>query len=236
MKIVLSLILTLAVVLHLSRDPVLDGLAGDLSMGYVVRYSGDGGDADRLPMLIALHGNGDSAAGFHETDLSGVKEACRIVLLKGPLSHGGGDAWPWTFEDLERYGPALDEAAGRLTGEFPTKGKPVLLGFSGSGTMAYYQALRHGGRYSLVVPVSGSLAMGAPGTPGSASGTKVIAFHGKSDGVIPFIEGDLATQTLEGDGLDVTFNEFNGDHLAFFRSMNATILGVVDGGLRSVAH
>ena len=158
MKIIIALVVLLGLAKWWFTDPTIKGLSNDVSFSYIVKYSGNSGSSDTLPMLVVLHGNGDTPKNFYETALDQLNTPARIVLLQGPFDQGGGSAWPWNADNFAQYGKGVSEAASLLAVKFPTIQKPVLLGFSGGGMMAYYQAIKHGDSYSYIFPVSGQLS------------------------------------------------------------------------------
>jgi len=210
------------------REPSIKVPSNDVRFGYVVKYSGNSTRHDTLPMLVALHGNGDTAENFYDTALDQISVSARIILLKGPISYGRGGAWPWSDDDFAQYGTAVSEAAELLAKQYPTAGKPMLLGFSGGGMMAYYQAVNHGDTYSYIVAVSGQLAENRLGDEPSKPGAEVHAFHGKSDNVVAVGGGKGAVRLLQARGVNVTLTEFGGGHLGIFTDMKPEITRTVD--------
>jgi hypothetical protein len=97
MKKILSIILLLILAVWWFKDPTISVPDSDVSFGYIVKYSGSGGRGDHLPMLVALHGNGDTAKHFYNTALDLLNVPARIVLIKGPMP---GNAWPWTAAEF----------------------------------------------------------------------------------------------------------------------------------------
>ena len=108
MKRVVVVLLLVGLVQWWTRDPTITAISSDVRYGYVVKYTGDTGRRDKLPMLIALHGDGDNASHFYKTALDELKVPARVVLLKGPTSYGSGRSWPWKPEDLRMHADALD--------------------------------------------------------------------------------------------------------------------------------
>jgi predicted esterase len=204
-----------------NKAPEISVLHGSKSFSYLVKYPASA-------RSVALHGNGDTAENFYSTGLSNFSVPARIILLKAPISYAGGKSWPMNGEELTEYGKAVAEAIHLLSEEYPTEGKPALLGFSGGAVMAYYQSLFFGDSYSVIFPVSGKLPAETSGEmSAAASSAPVYAFHGKQDQVIPFRAGQKAVELLEEEGRTVEFVEFEGDHLGFFTNMNSQILGVL---------
>lgn len=203
----------------------------DIEFKYIVKHTGNGSSSDTLPLLVALHGNGDTPSNFYETALDEIDIPARIVVVNGPFKKARGFAWPWSGEEFATYGDAFDSAVENLTSEYPTNGKPVLLGFSGGGSMAYYQAATHGERYAAIFPVSGSLSKKHLGDREIQRKGEVQAYHGKSDSVVGFGSGKNAVNLLRGKGMRVNFTEFEGGHHGIFRQMKTEITDAVESVL-----
>jgi hypothetical protein len=144
MKILIPFIIIIILAAFFLQDPSVTVPSNDVTFSYVVKYSGNAGSGDELPLLVALHGDGDTAKNFYKTALSQISVPARIILIKGPLPYGSGNAWPDTVDGYAKYGKAVSEAVEMILLKYPTSGKPVLLGFSGGACMAYYQAVKHG--------------------------------------------------------------------------------------------
>ena len=222
MKNILLIIFALGIAQWWFSDPSI----GDYD--YVIKYSGSGNDDTNLPMLITLHGDGDTPGHFYDTALDLFKTPARIILLKAPKPYSGGRAWPWDPAGVQEASSAMDVAVRKLTFKFPTMGKPVLLGMSGGGRMAYYQALKYGNNYSYVFPISGMLSQEYLADNSSTPGTKVFAYHGKSDAVVSFGSGMNAAKLLRNNNIDVNFTEFDGGHLGIFTNMKSEITQAIE--------
>ncbi len=233
-KLLLIVVLVLALAQWWFKDPTISVPTSDVSFGYIVKYSGNSSRNDNLPMLVALHGNGDTAKNFYNTALDQLNVPARIVLLKGPLSYGSGSAWPWTAAGFRQYGDAVSEAIELLTLDYPTAGKPILLGFSSGGMMAYYQAVKHGDSYSYIFPVSGQLSNELLGDESSKPGAEVYAFHGRNDNVISITGGKNAVSILQAKGVNVKLTEFNGNHHGIFTVMKSKITRVIEQKIASL--
>lgn len=180
-------------------------------------------------MLVALHGNGDTVENFYDSALDQFSDPVRLILLKGPISRTSqGSSWPWNAADFEFYGKAVSEAVELLAAKFPTADKPILLGFSGGGMMAYYQAVNYGDMYSYIFPVSGNLSYDQLGEGDSTPGAPVHAFHGKSDSIVSFSGGKQAVKILEEQGVAVKFTEFKGGHHGIFIEMKSQITQAIE--------
>lgn len=210
------------------KNPTIGVASNDVRFTYMVKYTGAAGKNDTLPMLIALHGNADTPKNFFSSALDEFSEPIRIILIQGPIARGRGSAWPWTAEDFEHYGKAFSEAVEALVLKYPTRGQPNLLGFSGGGVMAYYQAIKHGDQYAFIFPVSGGLSYEKLGDGLLSRGAKVFAFHGNSDSVIPISGAKTAIEILRKNGIYADLQEFKGGHHGIFTNMKTAITRAVE--------
>ena len=171
---------------------------------------------------------------FYNSALDQLNAAARIILITGPIPRGRGSAWPWSAADFSQYGKAINEAIVLLAAKYPTVGKPIIVGFSGGGMMAYYQAVKYGNSYSYIFPVSGQLSNDLLGDKPFMSGAKVVAFHGKTDSVVSFSGGKRAVNILQENGVDVKFIEFDGGHQGIFANIKSEITQVIEKKLKSL--
>ncbi len=206
----------------------------NLSFRYIVKYPAGGKSLTPLPMLIALHGDGDNADNFYQTALDMFTASVRIILIKGPIAHECGMVWPYSADQFMRYGEAFGGAVDRLVEIYPTIGDPILLGFSGGGTMAYYQSVKQGHRYAYIFPISGLLMIEQLGDKRTKTGAKVFAYHGKDDQVVPFSTGKKAVNILKKNGVNISFTMFEGGHQALFRDKKSQITHAVEEKIKSL--
>jgi len=215
-----------------------DGIdARSVTYNYYEYIKGDASASSELPLIIALHGDGDSPKHFFETmwsdELSLVKiSTVRIVILKAPYTMNsrrwGGARWPWEPNEIKMYGDAISDVVAKLAMQYPTKGKPILVGFSGGAWMAYYLAARHGDQFSTIIPLAGRLSADIQiEAPVGGSSAVIHAMHGKSDAVVGFSEGKNAVERLEKAGLPATLEEVVGGHSTFFSESHDRFFGVV---------
>ncbi len=234
MKKYLLIMLFLGLAKWWFTDPTISVRDTDVSFSYIVKYSGEGSRSDNLPMLVALHGSGDTPQNFYDSVLDQLNIPARIILLKGPIAYGQGSAWPWNAEDFNQYGQAINEAIESLTFKYPTLQKPMLLGFSGGGMMAYYQAIKYGNSYSYIFPISGRLSKDLLGDKSVSLGAKVFAFHGKNDDVVSIGGGRNAVNILQENGINAHFVEFYGGHHGIFNNMKPQITELVEQKIESL--
>lgn len=234
MKNVLIIIVLGAFAQWWFKDPSITVPTNDINYSYIAKYAGSGTSNEPLPMLIALHGNGDTAGNFFETALDQFNSPVRIILIQGPLSYGRGNAWPWTAADFTQFGTAFSEAVVLLSTKYPTIGKPILLGYSGGGMMAYYQAAKHGDIYSSIFPISGSLSKDLISNSLNYSKVSVHAFHGKNDTVVSISGGREAVRILRAKKIKLHFTEFDGGHQGIFTKMKSKITRAVEQQINSL--
>ena len=206
----------------------------NVSFSYLVKHSGQGGSSETLPMLIALHGDGDTVGGFYESLLRDLQVKARIILIKAPIVHECGNVWPFSADQYVEYGGVFSEAVDALTIKYPTVNKPVLLGFSGGGAMAYYQAIKYGDCFSYIFPVSGLMTKEQLGDGLIKPSANVCAYHGKSDEVVSFSAGKVAVKLLKKKGINVSFTEFESGHQGIFTDMKVAITQAIESKLQSL--
>ncbi|MEC4675950.1 MAG: hypothetical protein VST72_03375 [Nitrospirota bacterium] len=210
--------------------PTVKGPLSDQEFEYIIRVSGNGGSSDVLPMIIALHGQGDTPDNFFDTLLKDFDYPARFIVVKGPIGFPGaslsGRGWPVDTKGLSECGDALADAVPVLLERFPTEGRPILLGFSAGAYIAYYLAAFHSDQFSYIFPVAGRLSGDLMTTEmlSDDNGARVIAFHGKRDRVVAFNKGTAAVQKLRQRGLNVKLVTFDGGHLDIFLSANHLLL------------
>ncbi|MCF6281364.1 MAG: hypothetical protein L3J28_03990 [Candidatus Polarisedimenticolaceae bacterium] len=205
-------------------DPTISASSSDISFKYIEKYTREHLENESLPMIIALHGDGDSINNFYETALNQLTAPARIIVIASPIN----SRWPNDSHQFIQYGRALNEVVATLSSQFPTSKKPLLMGFSGGAEMAYYQALKYGDSYSYIFPIAGALSKETLTAEPDRPGAKVYAYHGKSDKNIPFKAGQHASALLQQSGIRVKFNAFEGGHLGLFTSMKSTISQAID--------
>lgn len=175
---------------------------------------------DRLPLVIALHGYGDSPQSF-ATAFAGFEGRARIVLPHSDKPTGDGYMW---FK-LHGVGDAKDSYATAdmadaimafattVSRARPTAGKPIITGFSQGGALSYTIAVRHPTAIAVAIPISGWFPHSLKPTARLSRVAPVYAFHGDADSRVPVRMARDAKANLEAIGIPVTLREFPGvDH------------------------
>jgi predicted esterase len=232
-----SVILLAGIIYWWNLPSTVQGPSSDLEFEYITRITNNGGASDTLPMILALHGHGDTPENFFDSLLKRFDDQVRFIVLKGPFDYPGvglsGHAWPTDTNGLKEYGDALADSVSVLTEDYPTEGKPIVVGFSGGAGVAYYLAALHADKFSYIFPLAGRLS--SIEIPSWNSTAKVIAFHGTKDQVIGFNNGKKAVQKLKQSGLDAELISFNGGHLDVFRSTNDLFLKHLSNAVHEIA-
>ena len=217
---------------------------------YVERLTGGADVADTLPMLVGIHGLGDRPESFALL-FDTLPIPARIILPRAPNAHGDGFSWfhftPHADEAAMAEGvaaaaDAVLELVGRLQRELPTRGKPVLTGFSQGGMLTFALAARAPTSAALFVPLAGFLPyslrpppkqeVGGGATMG-ATGVRVIAFHGAADPVIRITAARQSVQALVAAGYVAELRDYAAQGHTLSPTMRGELSRVLAVGLES---
>ncbi len=191
-------------------------------LSYLVMTTGGAGEQP-APLVVALHGLGDSPEGFRSL-FDGFGGRARIVLLRAPLAWQGGFSW-WEYrasdvDSAERSramaaaATAVARAIGAARRAFPTVGHPIVTGFSQGGMLSFALASRHPDAIGEALPVSGGLPeplrpTGAPAPVGKRL-PRVHALHGAADDRVPLGPARATIDRLTSAGYDAKISTFDG--------------------------
>ncbi len=177
-------------------------------------------DQTELPMVVALHGLGDTPDGFVRA-LAGL-EGVRVVALRAP--HPWSQGWSWFDGSVrsmsdEQLVAAItaetDSVVARVaaaTDAYPTAGMPVVTGFSQGGILSWAIPILSPDAIAGSAPVAGFIPpeLVPSSATTSQTATPIHAFHGTADDVLPL---SRATATLDGlttAGFDVQLSTYEG--------------------------
>lgn len=148
---------------------------------------------DRLPMVVAIHGLGDQPQHFAGL-LADLDTPVRLVFPRALDPYeGGGYSWfplrartpdvDKLAEGMTRATHALAGAVRQLVAERPTKGRPVLTGFSQGGMLTFALATSHPSLFSAAFPVGGWLPppLWPIATDDPRDYPPIVALHGDTD-------------------------------------------------------
>lgn len=168
-------------------------VASQHGLTYVEHLTGGAEQHETLPLVVAIHGLGDRPEHFAGV-FEGWSYKARVVLPAGPTAWGSGHAWMTVRssepERLDALAAQTRSSADRvalliqeISGARPTRGKPVVTGFSQGGMLSYALAVLHGDTIAAAIPVSGFLPR--PLYPEfGVSMAPVQGLHGVSDSII----------------------------------------------------
>jgi phospholipase/carboxylesterase len=180
----------------------------------------DGGDPTAsLPMVVALHGLGDTPERFIGAldGLSGV----RVVALRAPEPWRTGTSWfRGSVRDLpeealaDELVAAADGVVARIeaaTARWPTEGAPVVTGFSQGAVLSWAIPLLHPDAVAGAVPVAGfAPASLVPTGEAAARVPPIRALHGAADEVLPLARAEATRDAALAAGVDATLVAFPG--------------------------
>lgn len=169
-------------------------------------------------MIVAIHGLGDSPENWlGQWDTFPVK--ARIILPRAPEPWASGSSWfhypPSSVDDLASGVRASSDRVAALLVELtharPTKGKPIVTGFSQGGFLTFALAVQHREIVGYAVPMSGGFP--SPLWPTSAAPTDappIFAVHGTADVIVRIDPTREAVKKLAELGYKVELKEYPG--------------------------
>jgi phospholipase/carboxylesterase len=172
-----------------------------------------------LPLLVAIHGRGDTPEDFKGL-VDALPVAVRLIVPRAfdALPDGG---WSWfpiraRSADLEALARGIDAANDRLAAMIaellksrPTRGLAVVTGFSQGGMLSFSLATDHPELIAAAVPVGGWLPPPLwPKTLPEGHVPKIVALHGEDDQVVRHAPTRDAVDALKKQGWPVTLQSF----------------------------
>ena len=172
------------------------------ALRFVTRVTGGADERARLPLVIALHGLGDTPEAFIEVVTS---MGLRLRVAAPAAINRWGDGYSWFGMRAElpraRWVAEMRHAAEVTTAEVqrvaasqPTCGLPILLGFSQGAMLSYAALARPGAGVFAALPIGGMLPRELWPEARDVGGLlpSVTAFHGEADARVSLDE-DRAT-------------------------------------------
>lgn len=174
-----------------------------------------------LPILVMIHGLGDRPDNFlHLADA--LTKPHRALSLQGLSPYNGsfGNGFAW-FKTRVKAGKEkklaaeIDKAAAfvakglrALNKEEGKKGRRfVITGFSQGGILSYALAVQYPELIATALPISGLLPKPARRPKGKAR-SKIIAFHGQADTIVPYAQSVELGAWLDAQGYDYALQSF----------------------------
>lgn len=166
--------------------------AGDLDLIEVLTAGAK--DTDTLPMILAVHGMGDRPENWVYS-FATFPIPARVFLPRAPTPYGNGFSWfQYPTKSREDFaagvataGAKVADAIKELTKNYPTRGKPIITGFSQGGFVSYDLAVHHPDVIDAAFPMSGGLpALLRPTTEAEGKAcAPILSMHGDADPIVP---------------------------------------------------
>lgn len=186
----------------------------------MVRVGGGAAADARLPLVVALHGYGDSPENFVGL-YSDLGLRVRVVALAGPIAMGDGHSWfPMRTEvppavwnqNLHAAAQRVVREIARLANTHPTCGLPVVSGFSQGGMLSYAVVAEPGAGVIAAMPLGGFLPRELWPSPRAVGGLLpgVYAFHGTADARVALADDRAASEAFRARGYRAELRTYEG--------------------------
>lgn len=188
-------------------------------LSFIEIVTGGAEERSALPLVVAIHGLGDSPRGFVGV-FHGFGAKARVLLPAGPTPYGRGHSWfPFRPGRTEaELAEGIREAAEQVRAFVtwaararPTQGKPIITGFSQGGMVSFAVAVLYPTLVRAAFPVGGALPrpLWPDGAP-SRDAPPIVALHGETDSVVPFEPTRASVEHLRSLGFAVKLERFAG--------------------------
>jgi phospholipase/carboxylesterase len=198
------------------------------SLEYVERVTGGAAQNARLPLVVAIHGLGDTPESFIEL-FEDFPLPVRVIAPRAPTPYSSGFAWMTTrvrdgreadlVREIDASTERLVALIERLRRRPDVEGLPLLTGFSQGGMLTYSITLARPDLVRAAFPIAGMVVHSriAAIERCAQDAPKIHALHGEADVVVPFSADQTLVERLRAQGCDVTFQTFPGlRHLLTF--------------------
>jgi phospholipase/carboxylesterase len=175
-----------------------------------------------LPLVVALHGRGDTAEAFAPL-FRELSVPARVAILRPPHPWGDGQAWflgGWAHDDkrqaiadeLVGFADRVIATANDIRAAHPTRGRPIVMGFSQGGMLTWAIAVARPRDIAAAFPIAGFLfpEILARKTVDARAMPPIIAFHGDADPLVSVEEDRKGVRLLEKRGVHAELRVFPG--------------------------
>jgi phospholipase/carboxylesterase len=192
---------------------------------------------------MAIHGLGDQPENFAPV-LADLDEPARLIVPRGLSAYHGGYSWfPFRGELREEAvergvvaaAQALAKALDALQKTRPTRGRPIVTGFSQGGALSFALAVLHPTSVAASIPVGGWVAFPIPKEAPAAPRPPITALHGAADSLIPVSPTRAAVTSLRALGFQAELREFPGVGHSIPEPMRRELHGLVGAAVRAQA-
>jgi phospholipase/carboxylesterase len=202
-------------------EPVAPPLPTAGSIHYVERILGDAEPDEALPMIVAIHGLGDDPENFAHL-FDAFPERARLILPRGIDEYADG-GWSWFpiragDRNVEALAGGIKTSADRLAEALavlekarPTRGTPIVTGFSQGGMLAFTLAVHHPNVTGSAVPVGGWLPPPLwPEKKANLPYPAIVALHGTADTAVRYETTRESIDHLNKVGIAVELKSYDG--------------------------
>ncbi len=194
---------------------------------------------DVLPLVVAIHGLGDRPSAFAGI-FAGWSTQARVAVLRGFDAYG--DGWSWfpyrdgddagNAEGIRRAAERVAPAIAAIARDRPTRGRPVVTGFSQGGMLSFAIAAAHPELVVAAFPMSGFLppALVPASKRDAAALPWVVALHGDADPRVPVDEARRSVAALQRLGYRAELRVFPGVGHAVPLAERTELLGLARHG------
>ncbi|GHC04116.1 alpha/beta hydrolase [Thermomonas carbonis] len=174
-----------------------------------------------LPLIIGLHYSGGTPGGSIDY-FNALAFPARIVLPRGPQPRRNGSSWvsarfgapdlPTQSAELTAMADRLAALTAELQQAYPTRGKPLAVGVSYGGDLAFLLALRHPDMFAATFPVAARLLpewMAGARSCGMRC-PSIHALHGQDDVTVPMVATSRGIAGLATIGFDARLSAYPG--------------------------
>lgn len=193
--------------------------AQPVGLGVVELTTGGAAKDATLPLIVALHGLGDRPEAFAGV-FDGFASPARILVPRAFDAWGDGYSWfPFRPADGDaQRAPGIERAAERVANDIaiwakrrPTRGKPIVTGFSQGGMLSFAIAARHPDLVRAAFPIGGVLPEPLwPALDAAKPSVRIVALHGEADERVPLGPTRRGVDALVARGFAARLESFPG--------------------------
>jgi phospholipase/carboxylesterase len=202
-------------------------------LDYIERTTRGARSSEALPLLVVLHGLGDTPEDF--VDLyAGLSTPARIIAARAPDPWSSGSSWfpidhkPDSARAIEGRARDVRALIEHLSRARPTLGKAVVSGFSQGGVLSFALAAYHPEVLTGAVPVAGGLFPGLPPAKAAPKAFSLHAFHGRDDRRILLTDAERAMSALKSKGTRASLTDFPNVGHSIPPAMARQVLAAID--------
>jgi phospholipase/carboxylesterase len=164
-----------------------------------------GGD-ETSPIVIALHGLGDTPEAFINF-IQPLVPGTRLIAVQAPLERTqGGYSWyrinsPHSTKDIQYAVRHVVATIDALRKRYPKAGLPTLIGFSQGAVISFSIAAKYNKLANAIVGIAGYLdTKPTISSPSESHLTHILVVHGQADKVIEYERGVRVHAALQSAG------------------------------------